>query len=625
MVLDLERFRKRFAPRWLIMLIDTAIVLCSLALSYALRFDFDIPEIEIELLKTSIFLFLTVRLGGLLISRTYAGVIRYTSTEDAARILRTCLISTIILLGAGLFRYFIFDKIYFLPISILLLEFFLTSFLLISFRLMVKLLYVEQNNPKKNKTKVILYGAGESGIITKRTLDRDAGTAMEVVAYIDDDRRKAGKKLEGVTIYRTEKLSNLIEERQVDQVISTMMNPELVNRQKVIDVCLKHGVKMLDVPPVTRWIKGELSFRQLRPIPVEDLLEREVIELDRSAISSNLKGKRIMITGGAGSIGAEIVRQVLKYSPSSICILDQAESPLHDISTEVDEMNTGIQKIAVLADICNREHLISVFESVKPEIVFHAAAYKHVPMIEDNVSEGIRTNIGGSKNLVDLSISYRVERFVLISTDKAVNPTNVMGATKRIAELYVRSRQSEDGPVFVITRFGNVLGSNGSVIPRFKKQIEAGGPITVTHKDIERYFMTIPEACQLVLEAEAMGNGGEIYVFDMGKSVKILDLAKKMIGMSGLEAGRDIEIEITGLRPGEKIKEEMLADKEKTLPTHNHRILIARTIEPSTNIESEIEELLIENNIDLTERVKKMKRIVPEFKSMNSKFQLLDQ
>lgn len=606
------------------MLIDTGIVLGSLALAYALRFDFSIPPVEIELLKTSIIFFLVVRLGGLIISKTYAGVIRYTSTEDAARIFKTCLTSTLILLVAGLLRYFVFDRIYFLPISILILEFFLTTFLLISFRLIVKLLYVEQNNPKKNKTKVILYGAGESGIITKRTLDRDAGTAMEVVAFIDDDKRKAGKKLEGVTIFRTEKLPDLITEFQVDQVISTMMDSDLVNRQKVIDICLDRGVKILDVPPVNRWIQGELSFRQLRPIPVEDLLERAVIELDRSSISQSLKGKRVLVTGAAGSIGSEIVRQVLRYSPSSICILDQAESPLHDISIEVSNMDTDIQCMTVLADICLHDHMKKIFERFDPEIIFHAAAYKHVPMIEDNAAEGIRTNIGGTKNLVDLAIEHGVERFVLISTDKAVNPTNVMGASKRIAELYVRARQSESDTVFVTTRFGNVLGSNGSVIPRFKKQIEDGGPITVTHKDIERFFMTIPEACQLVLEAGAMGNGGEIYVFDMGSSVKILDLAHKMVRLSGLEVGKDIEIAITGLRPGEKIKEEVLADKEKTLPTHNQRILIAQAGEPLDSTLDDIEHLLNSADEELETRVKLMKMIVPEYKSMNSRFQSLD-
>ncbi|NNC83863.1 MAG: polysaccharide biosynthesis protein [Flavobacteriales bacterium] len=624
MMLDLDRFRQRFAPRWLIMLIDTCIVLASLALAYALRFDFAIPDVEGELLQTSIFLFLAVRLGGLLISRTYAGVIRYTSTQDAARILRVCLISTLVLLAAGQLRYFIFDQVYFLPTSIIILEFFLTTFLLITFRLVVKLLYSEQKNPRKLKKKVILYGAGESGVITKRTLDRDAGSAMEVVAFIDDDPRKAGKKLEGVTIYKSERLEELIDDHEVDQLISTMMRPDIEKRQKVIDLCIDKGVKVLDVPPVGRWIQGELSFRQLRPIPVEDLLERSVIQLDTSAISQSLQGKRIMVTGAAGSIGSELVRQITRYRPEAICLLDQAESPLHEISLEVTDSTEQEIVLTVLADICHREHLQRIFKEFRPEIVFHAAAYKHVPMVESNAYEGIRTNLGGTRNLVDLAIENKVDRFVMISTDKAVNPTNVMGASKRAAEMYVSALSEDSSTRFVTTRFGNVLGSNGSVIPRFKKQIEDGGPVTVTHPDIERFFMTIPEACQLVLEAGAMGKGGEIFVFDMGKAVRIVDLAHKMIRLSGLEVGKDIEVEMTGLRPGEKIKEEVLADKENTLPTHNERILIAKTRDIPTDTIERITSLLDDSDSDLESSVKKLKDLIPEYRSHNSKFEALD-
>ncbi len=607
------------------MLIDVGIVLLSLGLSYLLRFDFDVPVIEVERLKTGIILFLIIRLGGLMLWKTYAGVIRYTSTEDAARIFSVTLLSSAALWIAGLLRYLAYDTSYFLPTSIIVLEFFLTTFLMIAFRLMVKLLYVEQSNPRKKKDKVIIYGAGEAGVITKRTLDRDGGTGLEVVAFIDDDKRKSSKKLEGVKIFHSSELKRLLTEQNVGQVVSSMMNPALENRQKIIDACLEQGVKMLDVPPVGKWIQGELSFRQLRSIPVEDLLEREVIELDRSAISSRLNGKRVLVTGAAGSIGSELVRQIIRYSPDSLVLLDQAESPLHDISLELDGLNTDTPWHAELGDICDHHHLEKLFERFRPEIVFHAAAYKHVPMIEANVTEGVKTNVGGTMNLVDLSITYGVERFVLISTDKAVNPTNVMGASKRIAEMYVSCQQSNSKTTFITTRFGNVLGSNGSVIPRFKSQIEQGGPITVTHPEIERFFMTIPEACELVLEAGAMGQGGEIFVFDMGRSVKIIDLAKKMIKLSGLEVDKDIEIVISGLRPGEKIKEEVLADMENTLPTHNQRILIANTRDLDTVKTLERIAALRSNESSSAEStVALMKELVPEFKSKNSIYQKLD-
>lgn len=607
------------------MLIDIGIVLISLGLAYMLRFDFTIPEQEIVNLKSGILLYLVVRLGGLFIGKTYAGVIRYTSTEDAARIFRITLMSSAFLWLAGLLRYFVFESVYFLPTSIIVLEFFLTTFLMIAFRLTIKLLYVEQRNPRRKKDKVIIYGAGEAGVITKRALDRDGGTGLEVVAFIDDDKRKTKKKLEGVQIHHSSELKGLIIANTVGQVVSSMMNPVLENRQKVIDICLEQGVKILDVPPVGKWIHGELSFRQLRSIPVEDLLEREVIELDRSAISDRLAGKRVLVTGAAGSIGSELVRQIVRYSPASLTLLDQAESPLHDISLELTDLKTDTPWHAELGDICDNVHLRELFQRCRPEIIFHAAAYKHVPMIEANVREGLKTNLGGTKNMVDLAIEHGVERFVLISTDKAVNPTNVMGASKRLAEMYVSCRQPSSSTIFITTRFGNVLGSNGSVIPRFKSQIEQGGPITVTHPDIERFFMTIPEACELVLEAGAMGQGGEIFVFDMGKSVKILDLAKKMIKLSGLEVGKDIEVVISGLRPGEKIKEEVLADKESTLPTHNDRILIAKTRGLDISRTSEkIQSLLKSEDHDAEGLVRCMKELVPEFKSKNSIYQKLD-
>jgi FlaA1/EpsC-like NDP-sugar epimerase len=380
------------------------------------------------------------------------------------------------------------------------------------------------------------------------------------------------------------------------------------------------------VPPVTNWINGELSFNQIKSIKIEDLLERDPIKLDDLAISAQLKNKVVLITGAAGSIGSELARQCANYSPKKIYLLDQAESPLHELELEFNEKFKDTAFEVVIADIRNIERLKHVFNSFQPQIVFHAAAYKHVPMMENNPSESIFTNILGTKNTADLANEFKVERFVFVSTDKAVNPTNVMGASKRIAEIYIQSLGKKSQTKFITTRFGNVLGSNGSVIPRFKKQIEEGGPITITHPDITRYFMTIPEASQLVLEAGSIGKGGEIFVFNMGKSVKILDLARKMILLSGLKENRDIKIIFTGLRPGEKLFEELLADTENTLPTHHDQILIGKVreydYEEVKNIINELIKLFNTQNNELI--VQRMKDLVPEFKSNNSVFQKLD-
>lgn len=622
--MDLLTIRARFAPRWLILCFDIAIILCALVLAYALRFDFKVPSNEWELLKKSAILFFLVRIAALVLWRTYAGVIRYTSTQDASRILRMNLAATIALFMLGLLRNLLVDSTYFLPTSILILEFFISTFMMVAYRLVIKLVFAEQNFPKKNrKEKVYIYGAGEAGLIMKRSLDQDMRTGMEVIAFIDDDRKKAGKNLEGVPIKHTSDLNRHIESDKPAQVIMSIMVPDPKKRQAVIDTCVEAGIPMLDVPPVKQWIKGELSFKQLKPIPVEDILDRDVITLNKSAIAKSIEGKRIMITGAAGSIGSEICRQLIHYSPESLLLVDQAESPLHALSLELAEAEARIAIDLILGDITDASHMRSLIEKNRPQVLYHAAAYKHVPLVEANAVEGIKTNVLGTRSLTDLALEFKVERFVLVSTDKAVNPTNVMGATKRAAEIYVQSRPAGN-TIFITTRFGNVLGSNGSVIPLFKEQIEKGGPITVTHPDIERYFMTIPEASQLVLEAAAMGEGNNIFVFDMGKPVKILDLAKKLIRLSGLELDKDIEIAFSGLRPGEKIKEEVLADLEDTLPTHNKRVLIAKTRE---NTKEEVNSFImrIENSAgDDFDQIKILKEMIPEFKSNNSKYDSLD-
>jgi FlaA1/EpsC-like NDP-sugar epimerase len=501
-----------------------------------------------------------------------------------------------------------------------------TTFLMISLRVMFKSLYMEISNPNKEKRSVIIFGAGQSGIITKRTLDRDAGTKYKVLGFIDDDEKKHNKKLEGVTIYSLSKLKDLLENNDVSNLIISAQEISAARKQEIVDICLNHNTKVLNVPPVKNWINGELSFRQIRKVQIEELLERDAIQLDKENIKKQVNGKVILITGAAGSIGSEIVRQLIKFQPKKVILLDQAESPLYGLEMELQDRKSSVEYEIVMGDIRSRERMENVFRTFAPQIVFHAAAYKHVPMMENNPSESVFTNVFGSKVLADLSVQYKVEKFVMVSTDKAVNPTNVMGASKRIAEIYTQALNKRSETKFITTRFGNVLGSNGSVIPRFRQQIEAGGPVTITHPDITRFFMTIPEACQLVLEAGAMGKGGEIFIFDMGKSVKIIDLAKKMIKLSGLTIDKDISIVYTGMRPGEKLYEELLANEENTIPTHHKQIMIAKVKECDFDIVSnEINQLVdLFHKQDNKSIVRKMKELVPEFKSKNSVFEELD-
>ena len=523
-------------------------------------------------------------------------------------------------------RYYGFDNFYLLPRPIIIMDFLITLFLIITSRFVVKLLYLESRKQKTDRKNVIIYGSGELGLILKRTLDRDRGKQKAVFAYIDDDPKKVGKRLEGIPIESTNSLAEILEKNDIESVIIGILKPNVEHKNKVVDICLDHGVETLSVPPVESWINGELNAGQIRKIRIEDLLGRKEIKLSKTKISSELNGQRVLITGAAGSIGSEIVRQVLRFSPEQVVILDQAESALYDVHNELIARGKANCVKVVIADVSNLARMRNVFDSFKPDLVYHAAAYKHVPLMEDNPSEAVLTNVYGTKILADLADEFNVKKFVMISTDKAVNPTNVMGASKRIAEIYCQALNKSSETQFVTTRFGNVLGSNGSVIPLFRRQIETGGPLTVTHEDVTRFFMTIPEACQLVLEAGSMGEGGEIFVFDMGESVKIIDLAKKMISLSGLKLNEDIEIKITGLRPGEKLYEELLTSEEGTLPTHHAQIMIGKVKEYEfSDIQSSINELIKAfDSQDNTQIVSKMKSIVPEYKSNNSEFSALD-
>ncbi len=619
-------FWKYNLPRWSILIIDLIICAFSLTLAFFLRFNFkSIPSEDLKNLPYDYVLLLTIRFLSFIISKTFKGVVRYTGSNDALRIFKVIFIGSVALIGVNIITLYTLGY-FIIPTAIIVIDALVTLFLMISSRLAVKAVYFENKNPEKEKMHVVIYGAGESGIITKRTLDRDAAIRYKVVGFVDDDEKKRGRSLEGVFVYPTSKLKDLIKEKNVDSLIISIQNLPASKKNVLIDECLQYGIRVLNVPPVAKWINGELSFNQIKGINIDELLEREPIKLDDQLINEQLNHKTILITGAAGSIGSELARQCAKYGPSLLVLLDQAESPLHELNLEFSEKEIFGKYEVVIADIRNKERMQNVFDTFKPHIVFHAAAYKHVPMMENNPSESILTNILGTKIVSDLAVEHKVQKFVMISTDKAVNPTNVMGASKRIAEIYIQSLGKHWGTKFITTRFGNVLGSNGSVIPRFKKQIEQGGPITITDPEITRFFMTIPESCQLVLEAGCMGKGGEIFVFDMGRSVKIVDLARKMISLSGLKEDTDIKIVYTGLRPGEKLFEELLSSSENSLPTYHKQILMGKVREfEFGDVNRFINELILlfnSQNNDLI--VAKMKEIVPEFLSNNSVFQTLD-
>ena len=619
-------FRGRNTPRWIIFFIDLLIVCFSVTMAYLVRFNFDVPKIEINSLWVIIPIILGVRCISYLWAKIYAGIIRYTSNKDAERIFITLTLGSLSFVLINVVSYYFISGKFVVPFSIIIIEYLVTLFAMVFSRLFVKIIYAEYINQDKEKSNVVIFGAGEAGVISKSSLEKDRGVKYKVVAFIDDDKKIAGKKLEQIPIVHSDGLEEILGSNEVEHLIVSIHNLPSDRLNEITEICLKYNVNVLTVPPVSQWINGELSFNQIKSVKIEDLLGRSQIKLDEKLTAKQLSDKVVLITGAAGSIGSEIVRQVVKYNPKQVVLVDQAESPLYEIEFEINQKRTGKICEVVIGDIRSKDRMQNVFNTFKPQIVYHAAAYKHVPLMENNPSEAILTNVMGTKIIADLAVEFGVERFVMVSTDKAVNPTNIMGASKRIAEIYAQSLNETVKTDFITTRFGNVLGSNGSVIPLFKKQIEKGGPITVTDPEITRYFMTIPEACELVLEAGAMGNGGEIYVFDMGKSVKIVDLAKKMIKLSGLELGRDIQIVYTGLRPGEKLYEELLNNKENTVPTKNDQIMVAKVKQYNFDeVNNKIAHLIsLFNTQDNMAIVKEMKELVPEFKSKNSIYEKLD-
>jgi len=620
-------FSKLNIPRWLILLIDVCICAFSVVLAYMLRFNFTLPATDAHDLPYVLAYIVAIRFLSFIIAKTHTGIIQYSSTSDALRIVIVTTIGSLFFVVTDLVSYFFISKINFIPYSIIIIDFITTSFILVAFRILVKITYMEINNPSRNKTNVLIYGAGESGLISKRSLDRDAGTKYKVLGFIDDDPKKIGMKIEDIPIYGPDKLEKLLETNAIEHLIISIQNIKASKKQEIIEKCMAYNTKVLSVPPVSRWINGELSFKQIKKINIEDLLERDEIKLDEEKVRLELIDKTVLVTGAAGSIGSEIVRQVARFSPKQIILIDQAESPTYFLELELNEKYPAVNFETIICDINHKVRMRKIMETFVPNIIYHAAAYKHVPLMENNPVEAVFTNVIGTKILADLAVEFKAEKFVMVSTDKAVNPTSIMGATKRIAEIYTQSLNSQGNTRFITTRFGNVLGSNGSVIPLFREQIEKGGPVTITDENVTRFFMTIPEACRLVLEAGTMGNGGEIFIFDMGKSVKILDLAKKMIKLSRLTLGKDIQIKFTGLRPGEKLYEELLNNKENTLPTYHPQIMIAKVAETDFDTISkqvnELDKLLyLHDNMQI---VKKMKEIVAEFKSQNSVYKKLDE
>ena len=620
---------KANTPRWVIILLDLMLSFFALIFAYLIRFDLkadrNLIQQEWLILSKSILVFFVVKLLVFYVFKIHKGIVRYTSTEDIRRIFLAVSTSSFIYLMLGYLRYSLFDGYFLFPMSVLIMEFLACLVLMIGSRFTVKLLYLESIKSNQKEERILIYGAGVSGLITKKTIEKDARLMYKIVGFIDDNKKMDGTRLEGASVSHTSKLEHIIKEEAITTVIIAIQKPDEDKRKNIVELCLALNVKIQKVPNLKSWINGEFSTKQIAKINIEDLLGRKPIVLNEDTISSELKGKTILVSGAAGSIGSGMVRQIAKYQPKRIVLLDQAESPLYDFQNELFSNFPDLNFEVVIGDIRSYERMERLFDFFKPDYVFHAAAYKHVPLMESNPSEAVLTNVKGTKNLVDLALKFKVNKFVMISTDKAVNPTNVMGASKRIAEIYAQAANDKGITKFVTTRFGNVLGSNGSVIPLFQRQIEQGGPITVTDERVTRFFMTIPEACQLVLDAGTMGEGGEIFVFDMGESVKIIDLAEKMIQLSGLELGKDIEIKITGLRPGEKLYEELLAEEENTIQTHHPLILKAKVRKEEAAQLEEIELLiqLFESQKN-DEIVTKMKQIVPEFISNNSDYEKLD-
>ena len=622
-------FSSRVLPSWIIFLFDTSIVALSVIFAYLVRFPVLRLEGKFAPLWLAVLVVVAVYVLFFRVFRTYSNILRLSSFVDVMHIF----MATTLAFACLILVVLLWPVLFVVPltrISVLVISYVFVFMVLCLSRMAIKMLYdyFNQNN-RKSLVNTYIYGT-HTGIDIAKALRSEEDNPFRIVGFIADDHDVIGKTLMGMHVYANdETLIDRMERSRVKALIVSPAKAEILKDSDLADRMLKAGIKIYLAPELSDDWSSIGKKQVVKEVQIEDLLGRDPIKLNQQEIASHLEGKRVMITGAAGSIGSEIMRQVARFNPYQMILIDDAETPLHDIQLELRKKWQEIEAQTIVANIANQPRMESIMAEYRPEYIFHAAAYKHVPMMEDNVSEAIQNNVLGTKVLADLAVKYGVQRFVMISTDKAVNPSNVMGCSKRICEIYVQALgrkigKDKSAPTqFITTRFGNVLGSNGSVIPLFRRQIAAGGPVTVTHPDIIRYFMTIPEACQLVLEAGSMGKGGEIYIFDMGKPVKIADLAKKMIQLSGRT---DVKIEFTGLRHGEKLYEELLATRENTKPTSHDKIMIASVREYNfDDIREEIDSLIEESyHFDSMRTVGRMKDLVPEFKSLNSKYSVLD-
>lgn len=626
-------FSLNYLPRWMVFFMDVFLIILSSQISYiivrSLRVKFydtlDVPSRYGIVVLVNIFFFI--------VFKTYSGILRYSTFIDGIKLLYStvCTFFTLVLINYSTY-YFIGKKIYLLPS--LGIDFIITFSALLLFRVFIKVVYenisIYEKNSKAQRT--VVYGTDSNAISVVTALQSEKIKRFQIVGFIDKKKSDFSKRILNIPILNSKKKITVIL-RALNAKVLILSDNKLTNIEKIkiVEDCLEANIKVYNSGTITDWENQEAISKKVIEFKIEDLLDRSTISLDQTPISNQILNNTVLVTGAAGSIGSELARQIIGFNPKKIIILDQAETPLHYLSAELEKLNSNSKIKTIIGDVRNKEILKEVFVNFKPEVVYHAAAYKHVPMMEENPSQAIFANVIGTMNTAELAMEFGVKNFVFISTDKAVNPSNVMGASKRIAERYIQglsliAKKEKRDIKYITTRFGNVLGSNGSVVPLFTEQIQNGGPITITHPDVIRYFMTIPEACQLVLEAGAMGNGGEIFIFDMGAPVKIIDLARKMIRLAGLIPERDIEIKTIGLRPGEKLYEELLNDNSKTVPTHNSKIMIANdTCDDHDLLFHKVNELItIANNNNKNELVTKMKEIVPEFVSMNSHFNQLD-